>query len=216
MALSKFFIRKILSKVRAPGFEPGTYRVSVDCSSQLSYARTFDRINFNTIPENTLFNKRNGWRLSSTTLYSNLSTRAPSSIEVILLYLKSVSRKFSANSLALSGSTSFPIKYVVTRSTSSSSESRAISSLVTFSPDRNLTENSIFYKEKGPTRIAPARLRTHFRRGSSPSLRIYRPLHVRPRGNSPRTGTLVAELPPPLTRRCGQVVAEEDQSERGT
>ena len=116
-----------------------------------------------------LLDKRNGWRLSSTTPYSNLSTRAPSSIEVILLYLKSVSRKFSANSLALSGSTSFLIKYVVTRSMSSSSESRAISSLVTFSPDRNLTENSIFYKEKGPTRIAPARLRTHFRRGSSPS-----------------------------------------------
>jgi len=36
-----FFIVKILpSLVRAPGFEPGTYRVSVDCSSQLSYART--------------------------------------------------------------------------------------------------------------------------------------------------------------------------------
>ena len=49
---------KILSKVRAPGFEPGTYRVSVDCSSQLSYARTFDRINSITITENPNFNKR--------------------------------------------------------------------------------------------------------------------------------------------------------------
>ena len=26
--------------MRVPGFEPGTYRVSVDCSSQLSYTRT--------------------------------------------------------------------------------------------------------------------------------------------------------------------------------
>ncbi len=29
----------LFCRVRAPGFEPGTYRVSVDCSSHLSYAR---------------------------------------------------------------------------------------------------------------------------------------------------------------------------------
>jgi hypothetical protein len=156
--------------VRAPGFEPGTYRVSVDCSSQLSYARI-------------CLNKLNLFNL----LWTNASRRH------VLLPGKTVE----------AGSWKFCF-----------GENKIIPDHNTVHNSITIPENSIFYKEKGPTHIAPARLRTHFRRCSSPSLRIYRPLHVRPRGNSPRTGTLAAILPPALARRCGQVVAEEDESER--
>ncbi len=40
MCVNQPLLKLIPPIVRAPGFEPGTYRVSVDCSSQLSYART--------------------------------------------------------------------------------------------------------------------------------------------------------------------------------
>lgn len=64
--------------MRAPGFEPGTYRVSVDCSSHLSYARTrqtnlFSKKFLNdyvNIPEKRILDKRTGGRLLLATLYA--------------------------------------------------------------------------------------------------------------------------------------------------
>lgn len=52
---------KILCFVRVPGFEPGTSRVSVERSSQLSYTRT-KQVNkyLENITEKLIFNKRKG------------------------------------------------------------------------------------------------------------------------------------------------------------